>query len=196
MAELALRNGLVAVINDSDQAHLSRWQWGWTEQMGVIRYDAEQYDAQAQRTQHVLLGRVITRAEEGMCVVHVDGDRLNNQRENLLLLDHAQFSQYTQEPSGRSAYLGVHWKRAIAKWAAEIGAHGEKQWLGTFEDEGDAARAYDQAALEIYGPSARLNFPRPWRVCPGCNRAFEAHALKAAPYHNAICRAKAELRQW
>ena len=44
-------------------------------------------------------------------------------------------------------------------WKAQIGRRGKHYFLGTFETETDAARAYDVAALALYGPNAYLNFP-------------------------------------
>jgi hypothetical protein len=45
---------------------------------------------------------------------------------------------------------------------AEIVHEGIKYWLGTYDDEAAAARAYDRKAVEIQGPYARLNFPEEW----------------------------------
>lgn len=60
-------------------------------------------------------------------------------------------------------YRGVEWHQSRGKFAARIEpANGKRgKWLGRFETAEDAARAYDQAAREVYGTDAFLNFPQP-----------------------------------
>lgn len=55
-----------------------------------------------------------------------------------------------------SAYKGVHWHKKQKKWASILYANAQKIWLGTFEDETDAAHAYDDARA-AHG-LARVNF--------------------------------------
>jgi hypothetical protein len=56
-----------------------------------------------------------------------------------------------------SSYKGVGWKKQTKKWLAQISFHGKRFALGYFDDEIDAAKAYNKAAAEYFGEYALLN---------------------------------------
>ena len=53
--------------------------------------------------------------------------------------------------SGSSAYRGVYFVKAKGKYRASVGVPGKRIQVGNFDDEVEAARAYDQAALHHHG---------------------------------------------
>jgi len=68
---------------------------------------------------------------------------------------------YYREIPKTSKYIGVSVRnRPNKKWKARISHYKKEYRLGDFLSEEDAARAYDKKALELYGESAKLNFPR------------------------------------
>jgi hypothetical protein len=95
---------------------------------------------------------------DGTDVDHRDGVRANNQWENLRLATRA-LNIANSKSKGNSRYRGVTFDKSRGKWMASAGPAGTRRNLGRFDNEQDAARAYDIAATRIYGDFAKLNFP-------------------------------------
>jgi hypothetical protein len=53
----------------------------------------------------------------------------------------------------------VCWETWTGKWLVQITADDVHRKVGRFHDEIAAAQAYDEAARELFGEHARLNFP-------------------------------------
>jgi len=115
-------------------------------------------------------------------VDHLNGDGLDNQRENLRACSTAQNNMNRAKRRRRSSstYKGVCWHTRYGRFQAEIKLNGKSKFLGMFETEVDAALAYDAAAREHFGQFACTNFP-PKKPCVGRVLALEfAHGERCA----------------
>ncbi|CBN75638.1 Pathogenesis-related transcriptional factor and ERF [Ectocarpus siliculosus] len=83
-------------------------------------------------------------------------------------------------PRGQSRFKGVCITRA-GKWRAVIYIGRKQKYLGVFDSEFDAARAYDAAALQHFAEGAKLNFP------DGIERQLNDISSADTPFHGLFC---------
>ena len=90
-----------------------------------------------------------------MVIDHINGDGLDNRRENLREATRAQNMRNLRLRSDNtSQYKGVR-RLGDHIWQARVNG----QTVGYFDTALDASFAYDKAAVEQYGEFARLNHP-------------------------------------
>lgn len=83
----------------------------------------------------------------GVVVDHIDHDRLNNNLNNLQLIHHRE--NISRSPKGTSKYAGVSWNKNAKKWVSQIVINGSKNFLGYFDCELKAHKAYMDKRKEI-----------------------------------------------
>jgi hypothetical protein len=105
-----------------------------------------------------MMHRVIMQPRELEHVDHINGDTLDNRRCNLRVCSARENIANNHKTWGASKFRGV--QKSGKKWVAAIRYKGEKTHLGTFENEVDAAIAYDREFLKLYGEYANPNLPR------------------------------------
>ena len=107
---------------------------------------------------YVKLHRLIMNAQDGTHVDHINGDGLDNRRENLRLVT-PQLNQANSRKHviGKSRFKGVSWSKPANKWRAYIVRDRRQIHIGLYADEFEAARAYDAKAAEMWGDHAHLN---------------------------------------
>jgi hypothetical protein len=92
---------------------------------------------------------------------HVNGDGLDNRRENLRPATNAQnMRNRGKQTNNTSGFKGAFYFPRTGRWKSQITVNRRALHLGYYLSAEDAARAYDAAALIHHGEFARLNFPR------------------------------------
>lgn len=119
--------------------------------VGIKTDKTRQYPA------HRIVFYLKTKQDPGLSLIdHVEGMNLPLQvRIATSSQNGANARKWSKKTS--SQYKGVYWRKDIKKWRAKININKKRIDLGCFEDEIEAALAYNKAAVKYFGSFARLN---------------------------------------
>lgn len=146
---IAIGHGLEAVVDAEDLPRLL--QHRWSPHRG-------KYTMYASSSRGVLMHRFILDARKGELIDHADRNGLNNCKANLRSCGHSENQQNRRmDRRNTSGYKGVSWRKDHNIWVAYISQNGRRFSLGEFADPLKAARAYDRAALKMFGKYALTN---------------------------------------
>jgi hypothetical protein len=100
--------------------------------------------------------RIVMNAKDDEIIDHINNIRYNNRRCNLRIASAGlNAHNKTKSKNASSKYFGV--SKSGKKWRSSITYKGVTHRLGTFEEEIDAAKAYNDKAIELYEENANLN---------------------------------------
>jgi hypothetical protein len=151
--QIVLTRGYFTLIDDDDYDAIVQYSWhpGRSGQ-GVYAHTTI-------GRQTLSMHRLIMQPGPGLVVDHLNCNGLDNRRENLRVCTQAE-NVRRRRPHGKgSKYRGVSRTPGGKPWTAMIRVNNKQKNLGRFLTEEEAARVYDSAAFQAWGPSTYLNFP-------------------------------------
>jgi len=153
-----LGRGLNAIVDDDVAGKLRHYPW--KRRNGYV---ARRHRCGNRRRKEVYLHREVLRLHDvdippGHQIDHINHDTSDNRMENLRVVTVSQ-NQHNQKirRRGTSRYKGVYWREDRGKWVAHITYRKKVLHLGLFDNQRDAARAYDEGATKLFGEFAHTN---------------------------------------
>lgn len=161
MREIELTQGKVALVDDGDYERLAQYKWS-AKREGNVWYAVRNVTLpDGTKTVSRMHWEVIGKPRKGYVTDHIDGDGLNNQRHNLRHVSHrVNLLNCRKRKDKTSKYRGVSFHKPSGKWRAQITHHGKVMYIGIYNTEEDAAKAWDEAAINLRGELAKNNFGR------------------------------------
>ncbi len=159
MKYIPLTQGKFAIVDDEDYEWLNQWKWCVSKQKNGDYYAVRRTrKEEGPNSKWILMHRQILKAQLGEQIDHRNHCGFDNRRNNLRFCTNSQ-NQHNRVPQiGTSKYKGVCWQKVAKKWLSQIKHNNNRIYLGCFENEKDAARAYDAKSRELYGEFAGTNF--------------------------------------
>lgn len=154
--EIALTKGKFAIIDDDDFDLVSKYKWQVNEfRNGQFRATARESRKKGHAC--IYMHRLIMNVKDrNIHVDHIDGNMLNNTRNNLRICTNQQnrFNSKTYK-TNTTGYKGVYQNKTNNRFYAYINAGGKRLNLGGYSNAEDAYKAYCAAAKCIHGEFAR-----------------------------------------
>jgi hypothetical protein len=151
--QIPLTKNKFALVDDDMFDELSKFNWCYY----TAGYAARGVKLNS-KSKTIYMHRQIMKAKINEVVDHIDGNTLNNCRQNLRICRKIDNRRNMKTPiTNTSGHKGVTWYKPSKKWKAQISVDNKCINLGHFSNKLDAAIKYNNAAEKYHGRFARLN---------------------------------------
>jgi hypothetical protein len=153
MKLIPLTRGKFTIVDDECFELLNKFNWhidshGYAARNGYVR---------GRRTK-ILMHRVLLNIPKHLAVDHINGDRADNRKCNLRICDNRENQgNRRKRQHASSAYKGVSWHSSSQKWQVRISDNKKRTHVGVYNSETEAALAYNNVAVKVFGEFALLN---------------------------------------
>lgn len=154
---IPLSKGLFALVDGKNFEWLNQWKWCVLKIRNTF-YAVRAIDKWPK--QHIVyMHRQILNVPKEIQTDHRNHCGLDNREYNLRICTITQNQQNQTPQKGKtSKYKGVSWNNRDKKWVAQIRNNRRLIYIGYFDNEIEAAEAYDGKAKELFGEFAYTNF--------------------------------------
>lgn len=154
---IPLSQGEFAIVDDDDYGAVNCLNWFICKANHAITKYAMFKVTKNKKEYRMYMHRYILDTPKDMTVDHINGNGLDNRRENLRVCTHRDNSHNNRlYKNNKTGYKGVIIKNK-KQICAQIKLRNTTLHIGRFESLKDAALAYDKKAIELYGEFASTN---------------------------------------
>lgn len=147
-----------AIIDECDFDEISKYKWRLHSGGYAIR-NGKRYIKNGKKSRDTIyMHGLLNKTADGLQTDHINGNRLDNRRENLRSVTPKQ-NQMNKKVSKHSlsGIKGIRKCRATGKWRVSMSVNGKYLALGRTPCLGKAIKIYNQNAIKHHGEYAKLN---------------------------------------
>lgn len=142
--------GKYFIIDNSDIDRVRKHSW-WSDSFNRPQTDI--WDKEKKKSRRVLIGRFIMNPPEGTVVDHINGNTLDNRRNNLRICTQSgnQKNRNNLNKNNTSGFRGITWDKFRNKWVAQLSLNYKHIYLGRYDSIEDARESVKKAICKYHG---------------------------------------------